>query len=90
MDKQEILQDCKKFIKMAGTTLINQNAMIMATSDDKGYDLEKYKKKVIEDMEKEVNDGQANKCNTQNINSSLSNEPSKLFEELMYGTDFLI
>ena len=73
------MQDCKKFMKMAGTTLINQNALIMATSDDRGCDLEKYKKKVIADMEKSEADTESQKCNS-------LKEKSKSFEELMFGT----
>ena len=93
------MQDCKKFLKMAGGALVNQNALIMATSDDKGYDLEKYKKKALEEMEKESQESEDVKCNsaekhegddqnfnTNNLTSRVMKEKTKSFEELMFGT----
>ena len=51
---------------MAGGALVNQNALIMATSDDRGYDFEKYKKKALEEMEKDSQEADDEKCNTAN------------------------
>ena len=75
------MQDCKKFVKMAGEMLIKQQALIMATSDDKGYDLEKYREKVMLEMEgvnktKHPDTKSKEKC---------KDTPKKSFEELMYG-----
>ena len=66
---------------MAGTTLIKQQALIMATSDDKGYDLEKYTQKVKDELDEAEAD--------EEHDQKTCNAKQKSFEELMYGIKLL-
>ena len=88
LDEENVLNDCQDFLSMAGDLLINQQALILATSDEKGYDLDKYKKKVVENMEKQKKKGATSTqtCNEEQVNSVKTND-KKSFEDLMYGTE---
>ena len=77
------MSDCKKFVKMAGQTLIKQQALIMATSDDKGYDLDKYTKKVIAEMEE--NEMETSQTTGNKNKETCKDTKKKSFDELMYG-----
>ena len=75
MNEAEVYRACKKFVKMAGETLIKHQALVMATSDDKGYDFEKYQQKIRAKMAENDGDSDENKCNDDPVKSE--NEKTK-------------
>ena len=56
----------------------------MATSEDKGYDLDSYRQRVMDKMQAEQEKTDESKCNEKPQNSR--NVKKKTNEELMYGT----
>ena len=52
----KLKQDLKKMSKIATSLLIDQKAMLMAESDENGYDLNKYRQKIVQGLDDDVRD----------------------------------
>ena len=86
IDEAEVLEDSKKFLRIAGDTLISQQALIMATSEDKGYNLDEYRQRVIDNMQSQQNkEKDASKCNE--ANTAKNNAKIKNSDQQMYGIE---
>ena len=82
VEEAQLITDCQKFVRMAGDIIINQQALIMATSDDKGYDLQPYKEMIMKNMS-----ASQNSSTTSGNDQKPCKTKKKSVEELMYGID---
>ena len=51
MDTAELKMKLQDMSKLATSLLIDQKAMLLAESDENGYDLDRYRQKVVEGLE---------------------------------------
>ena len=57
------MSEIDKAVKYAKRTAINHDAFVMAAAEEKGYDLDKYRKRIEDQMEKEEKDAEKKKDN---------------------------